>query len=578
MIAAYALLPPEVQTRHQLVISCKVLPDEERVLRDLAAARGLTGELLLTGYVSDDVLVRLYQGCGLFVFPSLYEGFGLPVLEAMRCGAPVIAGDVSSLRELVRDPEARFDPTSPITLRDRMQRGVEDLEFRSRLRAVAVSESQRFTWDKVVEETLRGYRFAHGERSRPSAPRRFRLAFFSPWPPQESGVADYSFRLVQELARHCDVDVFVDGEPAAYTAPAGPGVRLCNGRDFELLRLIERYDRLLYCMGNSAVHEYLWWVLTRYRGDVLMHDLRLTGFYSWVGQHGRVRRDFLHQKLREMYGSRLPPELKDPNLISLSPDQARRYGVFMAREVIEKADRVFLHSEAARRIALLDSGREGSFAAVIPFGHPDLDPAPIPDGPPVVASFGIVDEIKQASLLIRAVPELSRLLPEVKLVFAGHMYPDQGEGFRRLAKELGVDTQVVFTGRISAAEYARRLQSAQVAVQLRAVSTGESSASVADCLAAGLPTVVSDIGALGELPRDAVVHVPVEVDPTDLARVIAGLLDDRTRSHELRRRAREYAQANSFAQAADRLSEHLSSAHQGTGEEGASELLTAARP
>ena len=558
MISGYALLPPEIRRRHQLVISCKILPDEERVLREHAGRQGVGDELLFTGYVPDEVLLHLYQACHVFVFPSLYEGFGLPVVEAMRCGAAVIASDVSSLPELVRDAEARFDPSSPEAICDRMLRTVQDEAFVQRRRAAAAAEADRFSWERVTAETLRGYEFVLRGRRIGSTARRFRLAFFSPMPPQESGVADYSFHLVQELARFCDIDVFVDGDPSGYAKVPSPAVRLLNGRHFHIVRMLSSYDRVLYCIGNSAVHEYIWWTLMYHRGDVLMHDMRLTGFYSWMGQHARVRRDFLTRKLRQMYGDRLPEELRNPELISLSPEQARRFGVFMAAEVLDRAENVYVHSNAARRIALLETQYKHEHVHVVPFGHPDPAPARLVEDR-TVGSFGIVDEIKQAPLLIRAMPFLEKLAPGSRLVFAGHMYPDQGARFRRLAAECGVESSIEFTGRVEADEYRRRLHQVAVAVQLRAVSTGETSASVADCLAAGLPTIVSDIGALGEIPRDAVVHVPVEVEPESLAATIAGLLVDDKRRGRLRARALEYASENTFGQAAEAVWSLLSS-------------------
>lgn len=115
-LAGYATVPPEVRRAHPLVITCRMDAAQEDRLRSVARAHGLAADTLFTNFVPDDVLRALYRSTELFVFPSLYEGFGLPVAEAMACGAPAIVADRSSLREIVTRPEARFDPDRPAAI------------------------------------------------------------------------------------------------------------------------------------------------------------------------------------------------------------------------------------------------------------------------------------------------------------------------------------------------------------------------------------------------------------------------------------------------------------------------------
>jgi glycosyltransferase involved in cell wall biosynthesis len=109
-IAAHARLPREVRDRHQLVLQCATTDGYAAWLEHLAREAGNHDQLVLTGHVDDRVLVALMQTAELVCFPSYAEGFGLPVLEALHCGARVICSDASSLPEIVRDPAARFDP------------------------------------------------------------------------------------------------------------------------------------------------------------------------------------------------------------------------------------------------------------------------------------------------------------------------------------------------------------------------------------------------------------------------------------------------------------------------------------
>lgn len=166
LIAAYGELEPALRSQHQLVIAGKTHPDETRPLIDQARHLGVESSLFFTGYITDEQLVALYQSCGLFVFPSFHEGFGLPALEAMRCAAPVLVADAGALRELVTDPEARFDPRSTPDMSRQIRRGLSDPAFRARLREMAAREAARFSWDRSVAQTLRAYQFAAARRAR----------------------------------------------------------------------------------------------------------------------------------------------------------------------------------------------------------------------------------------------------------------------------------------------------------------------------------------------------------------------------------------------------------------------------
>src|SRR5690554_798432 len=111
LVRAYAKLAEKTRSQHQLAIVCSVQTESRHALERLAEQVGLNkDEMILTGFVPGDDLIALYNLCRLFVFPSLHEGFGLPALEAMRCGAPVIGSNTSSLPEVIGWQDALFDP------------------------------------------------------------------------------------------------------------------------------------------------------------------------------------------------------------------------------------------------------------------------------------------------------------------------------------------------------------------------------------------------------------------------------------------------------------------------------------
>jgi glycosyltransferase involved in cell wall biosynthesis len=115
---------------------------------------GLTGRVVLTGYVPDADLPALLSGALAFVFPSLYEGFGLPVLEAMACGTPVICSNVSSLPEVAGDAALLVDPLDTESLAEAMAKLVTDEGLRQELVERGLRQMQRFSWRRCARETL----------------------------------------------------------------------------------------------------------------------------------------------------------------------------------------------------------------------------------------------------------------------------------------------------------------------------------------------------------------------------------------------------------------------------------------
>jgi glycosyltransferase involved in cell wall biosynthesis len=164
LMDAYAKLPASIRETHQLVIGSNVQPMMREELTKKAASFGLShSELILTGYVPDDELIALYNLCELHVFPSLYEGFGLPALEAMACGAPSIGSNSSSLPEVIGRPDALFDPLSVDSIHRKLFTALTEPDFRGSLRAHALMHAKKFSWERSAALALEKleYEFAH---------------------------------------------------------------------------------------------------------------------------------------------------------------------------------------------------------------------------------------------------------------------------------------------------------------------------------------------------------------------------------------------------------------------------------
>jgi glycosyltransferase involved in cell wall biosynthesis len=157
-IRAYAQLPTAMRDAHQFVIVCKLAYHRRLSLRAFALDLGIESRnLLLTGFVGDRELAALYRACELFVFPSLYEGAGLPILEAMSCAAPVAASGTSAMPELLGDPAATFDPADPADIARCIREVLGSPGMLDGLRRSSLEQAARHTWRRVAERTVEGY-------------------------------------------------------------------------------------------------------------------------------------------------------------------------------------------------------------------------------------------------------------------------------------------------------------------------------------------------------------------------------------------------------------------------------------
>ncbi|HEX8691508.1 MAG TPA: glycosyltransferase family 1 protein [Longimicrobium sp.] len=157
-LAAFARAVEAERVPHSFVLVGYRSAALERLLEQGAAR----GRVHLAGYVADGDLAALYSGATAFVFPSLYEGFGLPPLEAMRCGVPVIASSTTSLPEVVGDAGILVDPADTDALADAIARVCRDDGLRQCLREKALLRAAAFSWERSVAQTLAAYRAALG--------------------------------------------------------------------------------------------------------------------------------------------------------------------------------------------------------------------------------------------------------------------------------------------------------------------------------------------------------------------------------------------------------------------------------
>jgi glycosyltransferase involved in cell wall biosynthesis len=160
LIEAYARLPQSLRDEYQLVIAGRyqylghpLFPDPRVAVKRL----GLDGRVIFTGQIREQDKAPLYSAATLFTFPSLYEGFGIPVLEAMACGTPVLTSNISALPEVADDAGLLVNPYDVGAICEGMATLLEDQRLREDLSRRGLERARRFTWRQVAEQTQRVY-------------------------------------------------------------------------------------------------------------------------------------------------------------------------------------------------------------------------------------------------------------------------------------------------------------------------------------------------------------------------------------------------------------------------------------
>lgn len=152
LIQAFAALHSQLSTRHLVIVGGKgwLYDDIFAEVKRL----GLEGRVLFPGFVDDDDLPALYSAADVLAFPSIYEGFGLPILEAMACGTPVVTSVTSSLPELAGDAALLVEPTDVDAIAATLRRLLQEADLRRKLVAAGFDQARKFTWEKAAVQLL----------------------------------------------------------------------------------------------------------------------------------------------------------------------------------------------------------------------------------------------------------------------------------------------------------------------------------------------------------------------------------------------------------------------------------------
>jgi glycosyltransferase involved in cell wall biosynthesis len=371
-----------------------------------------------------------------------------------------------------------------------------------------------------------------------------KLAFVSPLPPEKTGIGYYSSELLPELAAYYDIDVVTDQN----TILDGWVQKNCNVRSVNEFRCEgHTYDRVVYQFGNSRFHAHMWDLVKLIPGLVVVHDFYLgDAVHFREAQWGRALE--LPRELYEAHGY--------PGVMPLLSGEERSEAIrqFPASFTpFRKSLGAVVHSEHARNLVASWYGQEmAARTGVVPHPREIVEQTTearrmarqrlsFPEDVLLVMSFGLVNKSKMPDRLLEAwIKSDLGNNSSARLVFVGEPSDPTAKSVQKRIKQLGLSERIAFTGWVEADSFQDYQLAADLAVQLRTNSRGETSGTVLDCMASGLPTICNAHGSFSELPEAAVWKLEDEFQDQDLADSLDRLAQDKERRHLLRNNALEY--------------------------------------
>lgn len=526
--------------RAPLKIICELGPETRAEIETILAEYRDPEAVEITGFVPDQELGRLTRHARLAVMPSLNEGFGLPILEAMASGVPVACSDIPPSREIGGDLAVYFDPASEASMLAALQQALQVAPDQNSPdqntpdqsppdRDALQQRARKFTWQRAgiayrrrIQDIL--------DRQLPDLPAGTKVAMLTPWPPHRSGIAVSAKTLAEALAPHLDLTIVCTN---AEEAAAPGGMRFASAGDFDPAE----YELLICQLGNNLeMHDWIYDHALARNALAIAHDTFIHPFLQHGHRQGR---------LVPQYRAMLANHFEAEDIGRLEASDFAGVGVLEITglsQIARHAGGLHLHSSFARGCLLRElpaaAARISTAPLVMSSAPPRSAAAPPDPGRFTIGMFGHVTRFKLPGQVLQALQLLLlRGLP-VELRIVGNL-GDEAETVHRQITRMALAEQVTLIGYADSEAFERHIAECDAVINLRHPTHGESSGVVFDAMRIGVPVVVSNGGSFAELPDDAVVKVQDTPHvAAELAQKIEGLLTDPSRRAALAARAR----------------------------------------
>lgn len=548
LISAFGKLPRELIQNYQLVIVCKLQKAAVKRYTELAEKCGLKGRVVLTNFVSNEELVAFYNLASLVAFPSVYEGFGLPVVEAWACGTPVLTSNNSSLGQIGGEAAVLVDPHSIDDIAEGLEAALQPAKLKE-LNELGQQRLPLFQWKKVAADTVHFISELEIPVKEVSNSKK-KIAFFTPLPPLQSGISDYSADIIDALSQYFDIDVYVD---TGYQVDCRlPDNITCRVHTQYKIHQPEYVDTV-FQVGNSEYHIYMWDYIRTYGGTMVLHDYNLHGVAECEAIHLRGR-DISRYKelLLEDYSKQ---DVEDYLKVVGKGGNTHTQEMELNGFLTNYANKIIVHSqEAKEKLLRRDIGRDVSHIQSYVRIEPLVDSSiakkelGLSKGQFVFAAFGHIHETKRALPIVKAFAKLAAEHQEIKLVFVGKLDSALAPKFQQLIKQLEISDRIQVTGYTELEEFRQYIDATDVCLNLRWPYNGETSGSLMRILGKGKCVVVNNIGSFGEIPDEACVKLPsVEAmnekqEVEAIYQAMKELYENSEKRHTLEQAARTFAE------------------------------------
>lgn len=502
----------------------------DRVHHWSIAAAMRPGEARTTDRVSDAEMDALLSGASVVVVPSFDEGLSLPVIEALRAGAPVVASDIPAHRELVGSGSFLADPRSPSSLAKAVRATAGRPSVRDRQLQRLVGHQHADLETVIAERVSAHLRTAAVDVPAPSVfvgGRPLSVGVGAPWTPQRSGVADFTAATVIELARLCDVTVYTTAD-ADVAGSIPSDVRIGHGRIDDVLADGSRHDVFVSVVGNSHFHVPFIEAVTAVDSVVITHDTRLVELYLSLRGQGGVEQIMLRGKSRRTLDPGLDEQIDDMRLLEST--------AFW--EVARRARMLIGHTPTAQEFMSNDTGVPLHLLPFANYRRPAEEVITaamraearqrlgFDDGTVHLGSFGFIDlRTKLSDVVVESAAWLSQWGHRVSLHLVGSAPPAVEAELRARAAEAGIEGFEI-TGYVSDEAFRDYVLGIDLGLQLRVSPLLGVSGPLSDMAAFGTPAVANrglcvDVDTPGFIDR-----LPDDVSPVMVAEAIERRLAD----------------------------------------------------
>ncbi|MFB9276753.1 glycosyltransferase [Cohnella cellulosilytica] len=514
---------------YQLVIVYNSSEDEKRAMLEQARLLGDGGSLVVTGYVPDEDLVELYGGAALFAFPSLYEGFGLPIVEAMACGTPVLTSNNSSLAEIGGEAVYQVDPASRESIANGIVHMLGNPQLARELAVKGLEQARRYNWESVALKVTEGYEKVY----------RRRIAVFAPRHSFYPGAYGALFHTVPYLTNRGEIDVFVEellDDSAEEERTEESPIAVYLHTEFDSRKT--KYDYVIYEIGNEERHSFVVPYLAAMEtipGIVVLNGNHL---HELIWRR-TVERNDLHAYYRALdkeFGPAAAPLWMDAVL----GGTALRSAVPVDRCYLEHAKSIIVYGSRTK-----DRLLHRQYRNVIEVPAPAMASAAGNPGGRAPFRFATVSADRSRPpyrLILRC---LRKLIDEgcssiVYTILSGGKNPSFEELGEWVAG-LGLETYVRLKVEPQRAQIRRELAKAHAAIALSDPQADPSPDAALELIASGIPTILYDGDLCRLVPDDSAVKIqPDDEEESALLQAMSRLYRNKEERESLSARGLEY--------------------------------------